>query len=90
MVLTVRCWVGSHTGGKGWGIQRELDGLERWDRVNLMKFNKAKDEILPLGWGDPQHNSRLGDEWTSPEQKDLGYWWMRSSTGVTPSVMRES
>lgn len=58
----VTCW------RKRWGIQRDLHGLERWDCVDLMKFNKVKDKILPLGW----HNSRLGDEWSSLEEKKLG------------------
>ncbi|KAF4800040.1 hypothetical protein TURU_048460 [Turdus rufiventris] len=65
---TVRCVVGSHAGGRKWGIRRDLDGLERWNCVDLMKFNKVKDKILPLGW----HNSRLGDEWSSLEEKKLG------------------
>jgi len=55
-------------------IQKDLDRLDKWARVKLMKFNKTKCKVLHLHWGNHQYQYRLRDEGTesSPTEKGLG------------------
>jgi len=57
-----------------WDVtQRDLEKLNKWACVNLMKFNKAKRKVLHLGRGNPEYQYRLGDEEiaSSLTEKDL-------------------
>jgi len=59
---------GTVTMPEGWGaILRDLDKLEKWARVNLRRFSKAKGRVLHLG----QHRPGDAGMESSPVEKDL-------------------
>jgi len=47
-------------------IQRDLDRLEHWAYVNLMRFNKPKCKILCLSEGNILYQYKLGNEMVEP------------------------
>jgi len=66
------CGVVDTLEGRG-AIQRDLERLERWARVNFIKFNNTKCKVLHMGQGNPKHKYRLGGEWNNGSlKKDLG------------------
>ena len=55
-------------------IQRDLNRLERWARVNIVRLNAAKCRVLHLGRRNPKHPYGLEGAVleSSPVEKDLG------------------
>jgi len=46
---------------EGWDvIQEDLDKVEEWAQVNLMRFNKAECKVLHVCRDNPQYQYRLG------------------------------
>lgn len=41
------------------GTRPDLDVLEKWDWIRLIKFNKAKFKVLHMGLGNPKYQPRL-------------------------------
>mgnify|MGYP001856120022 FL=1 len=55
-------------------IQRDLDRLKQWVRVNLMRFNKSKCKILHVGHSNSHCQYKLGEVRMEhrPGEKDVG------------------
>ena len=53
-------FVSENMGGSE-AIQRDLDRLELWAQVNLMRLNKSKCKVLHLCHGNSHYQYEMGD-----------------------------
>ena len=56
-------------------IQRDLDSLEQWSKLKLIRFNKSKRKVLHVDRGNALYQYKLEDETIehSPAKKNLGF-----------------
>lgn len=55
-------------------ISRELDRLEKWDHVNLLKLSKARCKVLHMSQGKHLYQWVMNGFHTAPRRR---IWWMK-------------
>ena len=61
-------------------LTRDLDRLEQWAQVNLMRFNKFKCKVLNMSCGNLNNQCKTKVLITALLKRMLGYLWMVSWT----------
>jgi len=57
----IKLFGAADTPQRGDAIQRDLDRLDHWAKVNLMMFEKDKYNVLHMGCGNPHYQYKLGN-----------------------------